>query len=490
MPVVTETLVLPGGDPPPTTTAIIQLAGVDGHPFPMGYGTAPDATTVGTYRAAAVPEDPDADPVTATWSVDLLANSTLIPTGTVWMVTLSGPGIDTTPRYFIVPDGGGPYDLVDLLTDPPASIAPTELAAHLAARGPGTHLPDGPVTPGATIIVDDDGIIGWAPGVTSTDLMTETAAREAGDLALSDDIDTEALDRTDADTALGSRIDDEAAARAAADLLLIPLTQRGAANGVPTLDGAGLIPTSQLPALAISSTFVVASQAAMLALTAEEGDVAVRTDLSKAFILTASPASTLGNWQELLTPTDAVLSVDGRSGTVSLSDLYDAAGAAAAAQAFARQRANHTGTQTLATISDAGTAAAANTGTGAGNVPTVAQADVRYKPAPVLITLTSSATPAIAVGTVGAEINVSITALTAAITSMTLGLTGTPTNFQKMIVRIKDDGTARAIAWGASYASRGAALPTTTVAGKLLTVGFLYNSVTSLWGCVAVGQEI
>ncbi len=56
--------------------------------------------------------------------------------------------------------------------------------------------------------------------------------------------------------------------------------QKGATNGIASLDGSGLIPTSQLPALAISDTSVVASQAAMLALTAQVGDVAVRTDVT------------------------------------------------------------------------------------------------------------------------------------------------------------------------------------------------------------------
>jgi hypothetical protein len=72
--------------------------------------------------------------------------------------------------------------------------------------------------------------------------------------------------------------------------------------------------------LVITDTFVVSSEAAMLALTeAEKGDVAVRTDVNKTFILTASPYSTLGNWQELLTPTDSVTSVAGRTGVVTLS---------------------------------------------------------------------------------------------------------------------------------------------------------------------------
>src|SRR5690606_7199136 len=49
----------------------------------------------------------------------------------------------------------------------------------------------------------------------------------------------------------------------------IPITQKGAANGVATLDAAGKLPASQVPAVAITDTFVVATQAAMLALTAQ-----------------------------------------------------------------------------------------------------------------------------------------------------------------------------------------------------------------------------
>ena len=98
--------------------------------------------------------------------------------------------------------------------------------------------------------------------------------------------------------------------------------QKGAVNGLAELDGNGLVPTHHLPALAITTTQVVNSQSAMLALTAQTGDVAVRTDVNKSFILTATPASTLANWQELLTPTDSVLSVDGSTGAVSLSGTY------------------------------------------------------------------------------------------------------------------------------------------------------------------------
>ena len=99
-------------------------------------------------------------------------------------------------------------------------------------------------------------------------------------------------------------------------------------------------------------------------------------------------------------------------------------------------------------------------------------------------TFTSDATPDIDSDDYDA---VTITAQAAAITDV--NVTGTPTNFQRLIFRIKDNATARAITWGDDFEDAGVALPTTTVVSKLLTVGFIYNTVTSKWGCVAVGNE-
>lgn len=104
------------------------------------------------------------------------------------------------------------------------------------------------------------------------------------------------------------------------DLTLYQLkSEKGAADGYASLGGDGKVPMSQLPALAVTDTFVASSQSAMLALSADKGDVAVRTDINKSFILTSSPPSTLSNWQELLTPTDAVSSVNGDVGNVNLT---------------------------------------------------------------------------------------------------------------------------------------------------------------------------
>jgi hypothetical protein len=99
-------------------------------------------------------------------------------------------------------------------------------------------------------------------------------------------------------------------------------------------------------------------------------------------------------------------------------------------------------------------------------------------------TTTSSATPTIDTDSVDFY---SITALAAAITSFTTNLSGTPTEGQTLWIAITDDGTARAITWGASFeASGNVDLPTTTVASTRLDVGFVWNSVTSKFRCIAV----
>jgi hypothetical protein len=99
-------------------------------------------------------------------------------------------------------------------------------------------------------------------------------------------------------------------------------------------------------------------------------------------------------------------------------------------------------------------------------------------------TTASSATPTINTDSYD---QYNITALAAAITSFTTNLSGTPTDGQKLMIRIKDNGTARAITWGASFQSSGVAtLLATTVINKTHHVGLIYDSAAAKWTCIAV----
>jgi hypothetical protein len=164
-----------------------------------------------------------------------------------------------------------------------------------------------------------------------------------------------------------------------------------------------------------------------------------------------------------------VTSVDGRTGTVTLSDLYQPLDADLTA--IAVQGTQAFGRSLLNTVNSA----AALTALG-----------ITQYPAPRVTTLASSATPTINTDSTDA---VSITALATDITSMTTNLTGTPPNFGKLIFRILDTGVARNIAWGAKFIAGNVALPTTTIAGKQLMVGFIYNTTTAAWECVAQGSK-
>lgn len=78
-----------------------------------------------------------------------------------------------------------------------------------------------------------------------------------------------------------------------------------------------------------------------------------------------------------------------------------------------------------------------------------------------------------------------ITGQTAAITSMTTNLTGTPVDSDVLLIEITGTG-AVAITWGASFEASTVALPATTVGTAKLTTGFLWNAVTNKWRCLAV----
>jgi hypothetical protein len=80
------------------------------------------------------------------------------------------------------------------------------------------------------------------------------------------------------------------------------------------------------------------------------------------------------------------------------------------------------------------------------------------------------------------------------ITAQAVGLTlanwsGTAVPGWGEVIRIKDNGSAQTIAYGTKYRAIGVTLPTSTVAGKTLYLGCVYNSDDDKIDVLAVGQE-
>jgi hypothetical protein len=67
--------------------------------------------------------------------------------------------------------------------------------------------------------------------------------------------------------------------------------------------------------------------------------------------------------------------------------------------------------------------------------------------------------------------------------------TGSAIEGAGLVIRIKDNGTARSIAYDTQYRAIGVTLPTTTVISKTLYLGLIYNSTDTKWDVVAVAQE-
>lgn len=66
---------------------------------------------------------------------------------------------------------------------------------------------------------------------------------------------------------------------------------------------------------------------------------------------------------------------------------------------------------------------------------------------------------------------------------------GSPLDGQSFLFRIKDNGTARGISWGANYRGVGVTLPNTTVIGKTLYIGGKWNAADTKVDIIAIGQE-
>lgn len=86
--------------------------------------------------------------------------------------------------------------------------------------------------------------------------------------------------------------------------------------------------------------------------------------------------------------------------------------------------------------------------------------------------------------------NVTFSSVTAQDESLTIAApTGTPVNSQKLMIRLKDDGTGRSITYNSIFRAIGLTLPSTTTASKTLYIGCIYNAADSKWDVIAKQEE-
>jgi len=81
-----------------------------------------------------------------------------------------------------------------------------------------------------------------------------------------------------------------------------------------------------------------------------------------------------------------------------------------------------------------------------------------------------------------------------AYTALAAGLTinaptGTPLDGDKLIFRLLDNGTSRALTWNATYTVIGVTLPTATTISKTTYVGCIYNANNTRWDVIAVTTQ-
>jgi hypothetical protein len=78
---------------------------------------------------------------------------------------------------------------------------------------------------------------------------------------------------------------------------------RGVANGFASLDATGKVPSSEIPAIALTEFLgTAATEPAMLAFTGELGDWCIRSDLSTTWVIIANNGHLLTDWQEISYP--------------------------------------------------------------------------------------------------------------------------------------------------------------------------------------------
>jgi len=298
-----------------------------------------------------------------------------------------------------------------------------------------------------------DGLVDFYADVGRYDVLIESASGESVTLT----------DVTLIEPAEGSPGDPSAATHAAAskttpvDADEIPLVDSAASFGLKKLTWANLKATLKTY---FDTLYLVATTAltALGALTPAASRVPYFTSGSAASLLTLDIDGTLAaNSDTTLATQKAVKTYADTKQTLD-SDLTAIAGLSASNDDFIQRKSSAWTNRTIAQV----------------------RADLRTVN---VQSVTSSAT-------VTPTFDDDLVKITAQAAALSLANpTGTAIPGLGIVIRIKDNGTARAISYDTQYRAIGVTLPTTTVLSKTLYLAMIYNSDDTRWDVLAVGQE-
>ncbi len=245
-----------------------------------------------------------------------------------------------------------------------------------------------------------------------------------------------------------------------------------------------------------------------------DGQVFVANDRIVAIVDNASTSTYAANWHKL-DYTDAVLSVAGKTGAVTL-DANDVAEVTDKRYMTDAQETKLDSVESNADVTDATNVGSSIHGATAKTTPVdadtmplidsaasnvlkkVTWANIKATLAVAVQTLTGKRIqPRVysttSTATLTPEIDTyDVFTLTAQAAALTIAnhSTSTPTDGEQMRIRVKDNATARAISFGSNYsAAGGIALPTTTTISKQMTMGFEWYASLSKWVLVALAEE-
>jgi len=246
---------------------------------------------------------------------------------------------DTTPQL------GGDLDVNG------KSIVSTGVDIYITPAGgakvilSGQKFPSADGTAGYLLQTDGNNSLSWTAGYTHPNHSGEVTSTADGATVVADNIVDEANLKISNSPTNGQFLSAQSGNTGGLTWATPADTTYTAGTGI-SISGT----TISASAVALTTVQTAANESAHLLLTAQEGDVVVRSDENKSYVHNGGSASSMADYTLLSTPTDSVLSINGNTGAISAAQIAGAVEAASNSNTFTD--ADHTKLNSALTSSD------------------------------------------------------------------------------------------------------------------------------------------